>query len=71
MKKIALLAIAALSFTVISCKEGDKVEQTETEVVVDSIVLDSVATDSTTIETPEAPADSVENVVVEETVTAE
>ena len=61
MKKFALLAIAALSFSVISCKEETKVEPTEeVEVVVDSAVVDSTAT-----ETPEVAADSVDNVVVE------
>lgn len=68
MKNFALLAIAALSLSVISCKEEAKVEPTENvEVVVDSAVVDSTAT-----ETPEVPADSVESVVTEtETATAE
>ncbi len=67
MKKFALLAIATLSFTVISCKEEAKVEPVEEVVDSASIVIDSAAvvTDSTATETPEAAADSVDNVVIE------
>ena len=62
MKKFALLAIAALSFSVISCKEEPKVEPVEEVEVVDST---AIVTDSAATETPEAAADSVDNVVIE------
>jgi hypothetical protein len=62
MKKFALLAIAALSFSVISCKEEPKVEPVEEVEVVDST---AIVTDSTATETPEVAADSVDNVVIE------
>ncbi|MBF0597769.1 hypothetical protein [Faecalibacter rhinopitheci] len=66
MKKFALLAIAALSFSVISCKEETKVETTETEVTVDSL---NAEVDTVITEVPETAADSVENVTVDSAAT--
>lgn len=68
MKKFALLAIAALSFSVSSCKEENKVESTETEVTIDSL---NAEMDTVVTETPEVPADSVENVTVDSTSVAQ
>ncbi|MBQ0146960.1 MAG: hypothetical protein KBS93_00695 [Flavobacteriaceae bacterium] len=66
MKKFALLAIAALSFSIISCKEETKVETTETEVTVDSL---NAEVDTVITEVPETAADSVENVTVDSAAT--
>ena len=66
MKKFALLAIVALSFSVISCKEETKVETTETEVTVDSL---NAEVDTIITEVPETAADSVENVTVDSAAT--
>lgn len=67
MKKLALLAVIAFSFTAISCKQEANVETTETETTVDSV---NAEVDSTNVEAPATAADSVENVTVDSTATA-
>lgn len=62
MKKFALLAIAALSFSVISCKEEAKVETSETSVEN----IDTITTAETT-----TVLDTVNNTITDSTVVKE